>query len=408
MEHAQQSAGTPRGPAPSTIRRLRVLQVIDSLPQGGAEQLLVTLAASIDKRRYDLRVCSLHGLDEESPVVRALRARNVPIYTVPGATWHDPRHVAHVASLLRKHHIDIVHAHLPYATTIGILAGAITRRPVVVTMHSVRDARRSLGGLKQMVQVETLRRGARVIIACAPEVGADALQRLRLPAHKLVVIPNGIDTRALASVDPRVAWSCRCDLLGAHAGPLVVTVGNLVPAKGHEQLVEATEQLLVRFPEARVVIVGRAGHNETTVRDRITALGLKERVLLAGQRSDVPAVLAAADLFVLPSLWEGLPLAMLEAMAAGTPVVASAVGGVAGVLEDRVSGRLVPAADARALALAMIEMLSLPESAQQMARRAREHVQATYGAEVWAGRLQAIYEGVVTDGRERPGSRVRT
>jgi glycosyltransferase involved in cell wall biosynthesis len=386
---------------PANRRRLRVLQVIDSLPQGGAEQLLVTLTSYIDGTRYDLRVCSLHDVDEESPVVRALRARHIPIYTPHAARWHDPRHVPQVAALIRRHQIDVVHTHLPYATTTGILAGVITRRPVIATMHSIRDARRTLGGLKQRIQVETLRRGARVIIACAPEVGADALERLHLPPQKLVVVANGIDTHALQSIDPRQAQACRRDLLGTHEGPLVVTVGNLVPAKGHEQLVEATPYLLKHFPDARVAIVGRPGHNETIVRGRIASLGLEQRVLLAGQRSDIPAVLSAADLFVLPSLWEGLPLALLEAMAAGTPVVASAVGGIAGVVEDGETGRLVPPADAVALAQAMVEMLSRPEMVRRLARQAQEHVQATYSAENWACRLQSIYDSVVPRRRRR-------
>jgi len=389
--------GTPgegRSALPIAPPPLRVLQVIDSLPQGGAEQLLVTLATHIDRARYDLRVCSLHSLDEDSPVVRALRALGTPIYALGDGRWHDPRHVLAVAGLARAHRIDVLHTHLPYADTVGNLAGLITNRPVVSTLHSVRDARQSPGWIKHRLQVQALRWGARVIIACAPEVGRDARERLRLPARKLTVVPNGIDIEAFAAGDVEGARACRRALLGEHAGPLVVAVGNLLPAKGHEVLVEATPGLLARFPGARVAIVGRGGHNEPLVCARIAALDLGGRVLLAGQRRDIPDVLAAADLFVLSSLWEGLPLAVLEAMAAGTPVVATAIGGVPRVVEDGVTGLLAPAGDADALTRAMLEALGQPDAARQRAAAARAHVRAIYGADAWARRLQSIYSSV--------------
>ena len=132
----------------------------------------------------------------------------------------------------------------------------------------------------------------------------------------------------------------------------------------------------------------------------MSALGLEGTILLAGQLQDIPLVLRAADLFVLPSLWEGLPLALLEAMAAGTPVVATAVGGVPGVVQDGAMGRLAPPADADALAQAMIDSLGYPDVAHSMAETARTYVQTTYGADVWAKRLQDIYSDVTDRGRK--------
>jgi glycosyltransferase involved in cell wall biosynthesis len=132
------------------------------------------------------------------------------------------------------------------------------------------------------------------------------------------------------------------------------------------------------------------------VRARIAALGLGERVLLAGQRRDIAELLAAADLFVLPSVLEGLPLALLEAMAAGTPVVATAVGGVPRVVEDGVTGRLVPAGDAGALAEAMVLTLTQPDLARRLALAGQTRVRETYGADAWARRLQEIYDDAVT------------
>jgi len=141
------------------------------------------------------------------------------------------------------------------------------------------------------------------------------------------------------------------------------------------------------------------------MRAAIAADGLGDRVALVGQRRDVAALLAAADLFVLPSLWEGLPLALLEAMAAGTPVVATAVGGVPRVVENGVTGRLAAPGDAAGLAAAIGELLADPEGAGQMALAGQARVRATYGAPAWADRLEEIYDRAtlrMTDGAVSP------
>jgi len=386
----------PAGSTRSVARRLRVLQVINSLVVGGAEQLLVTLAQHIDRDHYDLRVCSLAPF-ADTPIESDLRALDIPLYSVAVEVGHDARHVASLAALVRRHNVDVLHTHLAYANTIGALAGALTRRPVVATLHNVRsvhDRYNKHGWLKQELQTQMLRRGVRTVIACAPEVEVVATGELGLPARTVVGVPNGIDTDAIARVDPAVVAACRTELLGDAAGPLLVSVGNLLPAKGHVHLIEAARVLAPRFPGLRVAIIGRPEEAAPAVRAAIVESGLDGRVLLAGQRRDVAALLAAADLFVLPSLWEGLPLALLEAMAAGTPVVATAVGGTPRVVEDGVTGRLAPPGDAAGLAAAISETLADPKGARRMALAGQAHVRATYGADAWADRLQRIYSGL--------------
>jgi len=376
--------------------RLRVMQVINSLVVGGAEQLLVTLAQHIDADRYDLRVCSLSPLDG-TPIERDLRALGVPVYSVSETTRHDARHVARLASLTRRLNVDVLHTHLPYANIIGTLAGAAARRPVVSTLHNVRSVHNPYnwdGRLKEGLQTYLLRYGVRTVIACAPEVRAMATDELGLPACHVVDIPNGIDTVAVAAVSPAEAAARRAELLAGAAGPLVLAVGNLLIAKGHVVLVEAAALLRPRFPGLRVAIVGREGEGAPAVRERIAALGLERHVALVGQRRDVPALLAAADAFALPSLWEGLPLALLEAMAAGAPTVATAVGGMPRVLEDGVTGRLVAPGDAGALAEALGDLLSDPVGARALAAAGQAHVRAVYGAPTWADHLQSIYSEV--------------
>ncbi len=384
------------GPMRPIARRLRVLQVINSLVVGGAEQLLVTLARTIDRERYDLHVCSLAPF-ADTPIESDLRALGIPLYSVAAEVGHDARHVASLAALVRRHNVDVLHTHLAYANTVGALVGALTHRPVVATLHNVRsvhDRYNKHGWLKQELQTQMLRHGVRTVIACAPEVRAMATDELRLPPRTVVDVPNGIDTDAFASVDLALVAARRRELLGDAPGPLVLSVGNVLPSKGHTHLVAAAGLLAPSLPGLRVAIVGRLEEAAPAVRAAIAAHGLERYVALLGQRRDVAALLAAADLFVLPSLWEGLPLALLEAMAAGTPVVATAVGGTPRVVEDGVMGRLAPPGDTAGLASAIGAMLADPKGARRMALAGQAHVRATYGADTWADHLQRIYSEV--------------
>ncbi len=381
-------------PAPPVQRRVRVLQVINSLVVGGAEQLLVILARHIDRTRYDLRVCSMAPLGD-TPIVRDLRDLEIPLYSLGDGPPRVPCHVLGLAVLARRHQIDVMHTHLGYGNTIGALAGLLARRPVVSTLHSVQhtvqEVKPGLDTLKVVLRSQALRWGAREIIAVAPEVHTAAITDLGLPAGKIVDVPNGIDTEAFVHLDPAAVRERRRELLGDAAGPLVVTVGNMRAAKGHEYLVAATARARAHLPGLRVAIVGRGGEYESVVRHAIATHDVGRQIILTGQRRDIAEIVAAADLYVLPSVLEGLPLALLEAMAAGKPVVATAVGGVPRVVQDGHNGRLVPPADAEALATAITHLLTAPDEAERLAENGRAHVREAYGAAGWARRLESIY-----------------
>jgi glycosyltransferase involved in cell wall biosynthesis len=215
----------------------------------------------------------------------------------------------------------------------------------------------------------------------------------------MVVVPNSIDTAAYRAYDPSRLCARRCELLGGRVGPVVVSVGSLGPAKGHEYLVDAAARLVGqrggRFRGLRVVIVGRDRDSGPLVRQRIAAWGLEDRVVLGGECADIATTLAAADLFVDPSVWQGLSLAVLEAMAAGVPVVATAVGEMPRLLEHGRLARLVPPGDPDALAEAMGELLDSPVLAREMAELAREYVQSAHEAASWTRQLEAIYARAV-------------
>ena len=183
----------------------------------------------------------------------------------------------------------------------------------------------------------------------------------------------------------------RAQLTRDYTDRLLVAVGNLYPVKGHRHLIDAVALLAARHPALHVAIAGRGaleGDLRAAARDR----GLADRVHLIGLRSDVPAVLAAADVFVLPSLSEGLPLALLEAMFAGRPIVASAVGEVSAALAHGVAGVLVPPGDPQALAAALDGVLSDPQRAGELGRAAVRRAAAEYDISRMVRRYVDLYE----------------
>lgn len=377
-----------------------MLHVIPSLPIGGAEQLIVNLARHIDSTRYELHVGTIVPLDETSPMVRALRTLRVPLYSLNNVGLINPSNALFLAALARRIKAHLIHTHLNHADTFGGIAALLTRTPLICTYHlPVYDPDPPFSKAKQLIHALVLRQAAWTVVATAPEIATGIAAHLHLPANKIIVVPNSVDVDAIDQVERTMTASRRCDLLTGSTGPLVLTVGTVKPSKAHEYLVEATALLVQHFPGIRVCIAGQFYTNEPLVRERITALGMENHVTLLGARRDVVEMLAAADLFVLSSVMETLPLALLEAMAVGTPIAATAVDGIPGVIIDEVTGRLAPPREAEALAAAMDDLLSHPQKAGRLAVAARSLVRDKHGVQAYARRMEEIYDTLIMQGR---------
>jgi glycosyltransferase involved in cell wall biosynthesis len=171
---------------------------------------------------------------------------------------------------------------------------------------------------------------------------------------------------------------------------MVTHVGRLVPVKAQDVLVSAASKVLESLPDARFVIIGGGPLHDQLAR-QIEEAGIQDKFFLLGWRTDIPDVLAASDLFALTSLQEGMPLAILEAMSAGCPVVATEVGGIPEVVRDGITGLLVPPGDADALAEAILKILTDPERAKELAARGQRLVEHEYSTQAWARRWEALY-----------------
>jgi glycosyltransferase involved in cell wall biosynthesis len=371
-------------------RPLRILQVVQGLEIGGAEKLQVTLARFHDPTQIELHLCSFRRIGD-GPVARDLGAAGIPLSSLDGSRLGNPAALKRLVRLVRERGIEVLHSHLSTPNILVAAASAVTSRPAVSTLHALSSNNEGRSRANRYLERWALRTGMRRVIAVAPEILSDAKKSLGIDPRRLVLVPNGIDLSAFERLGQERVRACRSDLLRGRNGPLVVAVGTLAPRKAHQLLVDATPHLLSRFPEARVAIVGRDGANGHLVRARIDSLGLQSHVACVGERTHIAEVLAAADLFALPSVIEGLPLALLEAMAARTPVVAAGVAGVRSVVLDQVTGRLVAPGDADELGRAMVESLASPERSRELAAAARLRVEAEHGGDVWARRLTQLY-----------------
>jgi glycosyltransferase involved in cell wall biosynthesis len=361
---------------------LNVLQVIDTLKSGGAQSLLATLAETLPVQAVHLTVFSLSGA-QDTAVTERLSAAGVPVLTLPGRHLLDIGRFTRLVRHLQQTPYDLVHTHLTYANILGVAAARLARRPVIASLHNVRPSQ--LTALPLTLEGVFLRWGAQAIVAVGPQV-ARAYQQ-RWPDLFIHVLPNAVTLLPRLAKGERLAQ--RRQLVGDPDRPLLMAIGRLTEQKGYPDLLAAFVTVRRHYPDAILLIIGQ-GETRPALLARIEALELANSVHLLGQRDDVPALLAAADLFVSASHWEGMPVALLEAMSAGLPVVATAVGDVPSVVTTA-TGVLVPPRQPAALAQAITTLLDDPGQRSALGKAGRQRVERHYNAAVWAQRLVDLY-----------------
>jgi len=361
-----------------------VVHFSDSEAFGGTERALLQLIGGLDRSRW--RPILFHA---SVPGAMQLRdeavALGVPAHAVSHANTPS-RGIAGIAPLvraLRRERAAIFHAHQIWSLSCryGIVAAALARvRARVATAQLFVEMPPLLGiDLQHGLLTRCLHRH----IAVSGFVAERLRSRFAVPASKVTIVPNAAATSVDVRPDPRL----RAELTKDETRPLVLTVARLDAQKGITHLLDAA----ARVPNAIFAIAGD-GPDRTSLEAHASSLGITDRVRFLGHRRDVPALLAAADLFVLPSLYEGLPLAVLEAMAAGVPVVATAIGGTSEIVRDGETGTLVPPADGAALATAVAQALSDRDRATRLASAARVLVQREYSAESMVRAVSGVYE----------------
>ncbi len=361
----------------------RVVHYLDSEIFGGCEEAALHLMGALDRDRWEPMLLHHPG----AGIARLVEgAASVGIATLEVPRVTRGRRVAGVNRLrrvLRAERPAIVHAHLswPFACKHGVLAAWLARVPGII---GTAQLFLPSDGTRQPL---ALLRAYQRIIAVSEETRSRFIQDLHMPTERLTVVRNAI------RVPPRgrtVNPAFRASLVGGRPDYVIMTPARLHAQKGHEYLVAAAAAV----PGATFVFAGD-GPLRADLEAQAREAGVADRCLFLGERSDVPDLLAAADLVVLPSLFEGLPVAVLEAMAAERPVVATAIGGTDEAIASEKSGLLVPPRDAAALAAAIRRLQADPGLAGRLAAAARTRVEQDFSAEAAARDVMRIYDEVI-------------
>jgi glycosyltransferase involved in cell wall biosynthesis len=367
----------------SEPRRLRVMQITDNLGAGGLEQVVVTLCRTMDRTRFEPSVLCMSFVGE---LGSRLADADVPVFQI-GRRVDRPNYFAYraVARVLRDERIDVVHTH---NTGPFIDGGLAARRAGVRTLIHTEHGRVFPDKWRYMAAEHVLSHFAHRIVGVSAKTVGDLHRYERIARRKLTMIPNGIELDRYACRIDRAAK--RRELRLPACGPIIGVTARLDEPKGITYLIKAVPRLAERFGDVSVVIAG-TGRLREALEDEARQLGVAEHVTFLGLRMDVPQLLQLFDVYVLPSISEGLPMAIIEAMAAGSAIVATDVGGVGSLVRTDDTGLLVPPRRPEALSEAITRLLLDDTLRRRVGRRARDTVYASYSAATMCRRYERLY-----------------
>lgn len=371
------------------MRRIRVLYTIPELLYGGAERQLVELASRLDRTRYAPAIAVLRP---GGPLEPAAREAGVEVIATPRRGRLDPRPAFRIADVARRRKVDVTHSFLFLDGFYGRVGAALAKVPVrIASLRGVDYA----PGSRHSYADRLLQRITDCLVLNSRRMRRYA-RSCGLRQTPIVVIPNGVDVERAARVADREA--VRHELGLSPKQVVFGFVGRLSPEKGVDLFLRCAARLAVRHREMACVIVGDGPERPRTERI-IRELSLEWRVKLTGWRPDVARVLSGLDALALTSRSESFPNVVLEAMAAGLPVVSARVGDVPGIVREEETGLLAPVEDVEAITDAMRRLLVDADLRGRMGRAGRSRAEALFGVERMVRRYEALYERLLTEKR---------
>jgi glycosyltransferase involved in cell wall biosynthesis len=357
---------------------LRIVHIDTERTWRGGEAQVVYLARGLKARDHEQWIACPPG----SPLLDRAAAEGIGVLPVAMRTELDPFAVWKLARFCKTQRIQVIHMHTSHAVTLGGLAGKIARVKVKIVSRRVDFSIKNSPFSKWKYLW-----GADRILAISNGV-RDVLMNDGIAQDRIEVVPSGIDlSRFDSSLSPEPVRR----ELGLDAKAFVVgTVAHFADHKGHRYLVEAMPRVMAAAPETRWLLVGD-GELRKSVEEQTARLGVSPYVVFTGFRTDIPHLLAAMDLFVLPSVLEGLGTSTMDAMAMGKPVVATRTGGIPEVVQSGVTGFLVPPKDPAALADAILRLIRDAPLRRQMGLVGRRRAVERFGADVMVERTEQIY-----------------
>ena len=373
------------------MEKIRIMEMIDKPSLGGGQTAVLLLAENLDRSRFEVIISS----GGDGPLAEEARQKGISYVPVSLGKRLSLGPIREITGALEENKIDILHTHGGIAGLYGRSAAGRARTPAVVhTLHGIHYLHYRnpfLRWLYVLLERKYSRLTDRLILVCQSDLQRARRYRLA-PEEKMAVILNGRDLRPELGTAEIVRRRAE---LGWPAGrPVVGTVSRLHRQKGVIDLLRASPKILGAFPEVKIAVVGE-GPQSRSLRRKTQRLDLEGRFLFLGERKDAAAVMSLFDIFVLPSLWEGLPFVLVEAAALGKPIVATAVDGVPEILEDKKTGLLVRPGDPSALAAAVIELLKDKDKARRLGESARSLVAPRFPVRRMIEQHQNLYLDVL-------------
>ena len=356
--------------------RVRILHVIPNFGPGGAERLLVNLLEEFDRERFEVAAVSLYP-ETGTILEREIREKGLKVYYLNKHKGPDPRMVPQLWNIFQDFRPDVVHTHLS-VLRYTLLPALFCRVPVQVhTVHNI--AQKEVDQVGKLVHWFAFRLAGVVPVSISQEV---AVTVRNLYGHEIEtpVIYNGIPTGRFS------AYTNRKD----ENNTILLHVGRFSLQKNHKLLIEAFALAVKECSRLRLWLVGD-GELKSDIEKLVAEKGLSSYVSFLGIRADVAELLGQCDIFALPSDWEGVPLTVLEAMAAGKPVIATAVGGVPELVKDGETGILIPPQDTKSLAQAILKLATNPELGQQMGQRGQTRAKEQFDIARTTRNYESLY-----------------
>ena len=366
---------------------MKVAHLIDTLAWGGAQKLLVDFATEAVPRGLDVVVIVLRETGNLSPYPPLLEKAGARVSFLSIATLYDLSAIPQLLEILRKEDVDILHTHLSHANILGGIVGRLARIPVVSTLHNTRlsSMRNTLGRL--FVERIVLRFLTSKVIAVGHTV-ANTHQPF-FPGDKLRTVPNPVNNSVELSVKRD---ALRQEISGDSCRKIALTIGRLIMQKGYSEMLSAFVKVHSQHPDAVLAFAGD-GYLREDLEEQARSLGLDGSVRFLGYREDILNLLGASDLYVNSSYWEGLSIAMLEAMSVGLPVLATSVGDAPYLLAEG-RGVLVPPGDIETFAREFSHLLEDPEELKTLGEKGRAYVEKHHSVEAWVGATLEIYNSL--------------
>jgi glycosyltransferase involved in cell wall biosynthesis len=387
------------------MRRTRLLYVITRFIRGGAPILVLSMAKELSRRGFVCDIATAAPSGDDSDLYRDAAEAGLSMHLLPelrreASPVNDFRAFVRLSRVIRKGSYDIVHSHTSKAGILGRFAARSASR--AITVHSphghIYERNARIPGVSERPLMRSVFHAAERIALPVTDhiVALTELERRQLVElgiarrDKSSVIHNAIDVERFSSCS-RSRDAIRARLGIPPRAPVVEITGRLAAEKGHSCLIEAVRMISRAMPAVRLLVVGD-GPERPRLESQCAGLGLSANVIFLGNRADVPELLSACDVFVLASTYEGFGLVLLEAMAAGKPIVATRVGGVPEVIQDGRTGTLVPCSEPEPMAAAIMELLNDPRRAAEMASNGLEYVRRNYDLPAMADKYRDLYE----------------